>query len=401
MDTQKLLMHDQLALEGFRAKILLERDIYGLIDLRTKMLGIVGLRWVGKTTFLLKQRSTCQNSVYISCDLVGLRWVDFFSLVKEMKDVYDITTFFLDEIHFLDEWSWILKNIYDFLDVKVIFSGSSMINIVQWKYDLSRRAVDYTMPIFSFREYLNITKWLQIRKYGLEEIINNHTQIARDLSNVFSPWLFEKYLDFGQFGYFYEGGGIESYSMKLENSVKKSIYEDLSQTIDISTENLSKFEKILYFMAHTATSELSLNSLSKQVWLTVKTMWLYINFLSELGWIIPIEKYGKLSDTLRKQQKIYFSNTNILDCFWHKINIWNVRETFFVDMLNIEKTYNRKLKLYYKTQTDFVVEYDGIVREFEVWVKNKKRSERNIFVIKDDIVIGKNNEIPLWLFWLV
>jgi hypothetical protein len=37
--------------------------------------------------------------------------------------------------------------------------------------------------------------------------------------------------------------------MKLENSIKKSIYEDLGDFIDISTNNLSKIEDIIYYIA--------------------------------------------------------------------------------------------------------------------------------------------------------
>jgi predicted AAA+ superfamily ATPase len=58
-----------------------------------------------------------------------LKNVNFFDLIKELYKAYKIDTFFLDELQFLENWQQILKNIYDFLDVKVVFSGSSMLKI--------------------------------------------------------------------------------------------------------------------------------------------------------------------------------------------------------------------------------------------------------------------------------
>jgi len=46
-------------------------------------------------------------------------------------------------------------NIYDsYPDIKIVFSGSSSIDLIKGTYDLSRRGVLYRIGEMSFREYL-------------------------------------------------------------------------------------------------------------------------------------------------------------------------------------------------------------------------------------------------------
>jgi predicted AAA+ superfamily ATPase len=71
---------------------------------------------------LLSRRIKSDKSIYISCDSLDLKNQNLFDLVDELNKTYSYDTFFLDEIHFNSDWQQSIKNIYDFLDVKVIFS---------------------------------------------------------------------------------------------------------------------------------------------------------------------------------------------------------------------------------------------------------------------------------------
>lgn len=406
MPIDRIFKYDDLVLQEYRQKRIISREYFQKIDINEKIIGIVWLRWVGKSTFLLQQRIDTSDSIYISCDAWFLWWVDMLGLIEELMQWYDKKVFFLDEIHFLDNRQALLKNIYDFLPIKVVFSGSSMINILKWKYDLSRRVIDYAIPIFSFREFLNMTNNTTIKSISLEDILQNHQKIAAEYIKYFSQTIFERYWKYWQFGYRYESQN-QNYTIKLDNSIKKSIYEDLSQVVDISTENLKNIEKLLFFLANTATSECSYNNLSKKVDLSVKTIAIYIEFLEDLWWIKKVPKYGNITDMVRKQEKIYFTNTNIIDLLSQSNNIANyngiMRESFFVSCLNklTNDVFWQKNKLYYQSQTDFVLEIDNKKCFFEIGWKWKSRSDQNIFVIKDDITIGQWNNVPLWLFWLL
>jgi predicted AAA+ superfamily ATPase len=65
----------------------------------------------------------------------------------------------LDEVHKYNNWTQILKNIYDFYpELKIVFSGSSVLELNMQKSDLSRRAIMYELSGMSFRHGLKV--WL-------------------------------------------------------------------------------------------------------------------------------------------------------------------------------------------------------------------------------------------------
>lgn len=66
---------------------------------------------------------------------------------------------FLDEVHKYPSWSVEIKNIYDeYPDLKIVFTGSSLINILNAEADLSRRCIAYDMQGLSYREFLSLYK---------------------------------------------------------------------------------------------------------------------------------------------------------------------------------------------------------------------------------------------------
>ena len=57
----------------------------------------------------------------------------------------------------INDWSKELKLMYDYHpELKVVFTGSSVLDIKKGVSDLSRRAVMYHMQGLSFREYLKL-----------------------------------------------------------------------------------------------------------------------------------------------------------------------------------------------------------------------------------------------------
>lgn len=395
MIIDKILKQDTYIVNKYKYGVHIERDAYNSFKSNSKIVWIVGLRWVWKTSYLLKERIKNDKSIYISCDTVELKNENLFSLIDELQKNYSYNTFFLDEIHFNQNWQWSLKNIYDFLDVKIIFSWSNMINLVSSSYDLSRRVIKFELKEFSFKEYILLTKWISLPKYSFEDILKNHIEIAKQNISWYSKKMLEDYFRLGQFWYYYEDiWNVIEYEMKMQNALKKSIYEDLSDFVDIKTNNLSKVEDIIYYIANAWTSDLSTHSISKKILLSPQTVDIYLDFLKNIWLLYIIPYFWKLSDKLRKNKKFYITNTNILWLF--ESYIWNFRETFFVSQIK-----RLWFELCFLSNTDFVVKYKNENLYFEVWWKKKTRKEENIFVIKDDIEIWSIKEIPLWLFWLI
>ncbi len=398
----KIYDNERFVLKEYAQKQFIDRWFKKNIYRWDKIIGIVGLRWVGKTSFLLSLRQKDLKWLYISLDRWFFSQVDIFELIKELYKTYWITTFYLDEIHYYTGREQTLKNIHDVLPVKIIFSGSSMIQITGWWYDLSRRVVLYDMFPFSFREYILMTKWYLLPKLTLQDIITNHSKIAKEHTDIFSQSLFLDYLKYWQFGYGYQDR--ETFDRKLENAIKKSIYEDFVPNVDYKTENPKKLEDILTFLCNSAFSEISTNNISGKVWLNIRTTEVYLEHLARLGRLQLLDKYDwHITNIIRKSKKIIILCSNIIHIknLWLEQSklTWNTRESFFA--LCIKRLLNSKNHIYYQSQTDFVLELDDKKYFFEIWWKWKSRSDYNLFIIKDDITIWEWNNIPLWLFGLL
>ena len=154
-----------------------KRFLFDEIPANERLVWIVWLRWVWKTTILLqklKENNNLNTSLYFSLDNPKVSVIWLFNLVDDLYSNYGYKFFYIDEIHKYGNWNQELKNIYDnFPEVNILFSWSSSIDIIKWTYDLSRRVLLYKLPNLSFREYLNLKKNLNLKKYDIEEILNN------------------------------------------------------------------------------------------------------------------------------------------------------------------------------------------------------------------------------------
>ncbi len=354
---------------------------------------------------MLNQRLKTENSIYFSADRILFYKIDPFELIKILYKNYKIETFFIDEIHFWENYSWILKNVYDILPVKIVFSWSNMIDLVNSNYDISRRVVSYKIPIFSFREFLNLYYDLNLSKLWVFDILENSFDITRELSTKITFLMVDEYLKFGQFGYFTEW--IKTYFDKLENSIKKSIYSDLANLQAIWTDKLKILEKILFFVANSVQNKITVSSISKKIGIHYSTAENYINMLVSLWWLLQINRYWNITDIVRKEKKLYFSNTNVIKIFGileNSIIKWQLRENFFVSCLNWYFWKDFQTKVFFDISKDFIVFFDDKKVCFEVWWLSKKKNkyQNDVIIVKDNILISEWKKIiPLWLFWFL
>ncbi|MBR4716096.1 MAG: AAA family ATPase, partial [Bacteroidales bacterium] len=152
------------------------RYLYPQIDWTLRMFGLVGPRGVGKST-LIKQhiifKKDNQKALYISADHSYFANHTLLEVASEWNKEGG-THLYIDEIHKYENWSTELKNIYDgYGALKVVFTGSSVLDLLKGQADLSRRAVMYTLQGLSFREYLEMFHSIKIPQYSLEDVIAN------------------------------------------------------------------------------------------------------------------------------------------------------------------------------------------------------------------------------------
>ena len=190
----------------------------------------------------------------------------------------------------------------------------------------------------------------------------------------------------------------ESYHEKILNIIDKTIYQDISEFYKLKTENLIIFKKILSFLATIPPGELNRNTISKLTGTDNKTVQSYLNILAETGLVQLVSENKTGSNMLKTKEKLFLENPNLYKAISKEAGqdykTGTMREVFFIKMLE-----NSGRKVFYSNIGDFVV--DGI--NFEIGGKNKdKKQIRNdiakSFVVKDDILYGSKQEIPLYLF---
>ena len=126
-----------------------------------RLFGIKGSRGVGKTTLLLQyinqNYGLSEEAFYISLD-------DLYFTENKVVDFVDAFTkkggkhLFIDEVHKYPNWAIEIKNIYDYYpELKVVFTGSSLLQILNSSVDLSRRALLFEMRGLSFRNCYELT----------------------------------------------------------------------------------------------------------------------------------------------------------------------------------------------------------------------------------------------------
>lgn len=377
-----------------------KRDDFNQILWNNKVIWIFWERWVGKTTILIQKRKEVENSFYFSADNTAIKANWLFDFVMFCFNNYEIQNFFIDEIFKYSNWKEELKNIIDaFPQLNIVFSGSSSMALYDWVIDLWRRVYDYKINTLSFREYLKLKYDLDLEKVSLEELLKNHEKLSVNYSIKLKEIYFNEYLKMWAYPFWLEVD-YSSFINLLQKTLDRIILEDLQYIKNYQTQSLDKISKLIYFIANTTPSELSINHLSKKIWVDNTVVDNVLFLLSKIWSINLVQKWENLSDKVRKEYKIFLSDTNKYFVNNQSPEVWIIREAFFVS----ELTKIKNLKTTLPKQWDFKVELNNKTYYFEIWWKSKKQNKypKNTFIIKDWIQVSENkNIIPLWLFWFL
>ena len=120
----------------------------------------------------------------------------------------------------------------------------------------------------------------------------------------------------------------------------------------------------------------------------------YIGLLDNAQLLQVLDMPKKGINSLNKPEKMYLNNSNLMyNQGEENVNIGNIRETFFFNQLKVKHKVNAS------ENADFLV---SDKYTFEIGGKNKQGKQikniANSFVVKDNIEIGSDNIIPLWMF---
>jgi predicted AAA+ superfamily ATPase len=372
-----------------------KRYFFEIVDFNERLIGIVGARGVGKTTFLLQYLDGLEladsKKLYFSVDSIVAADEKLFDIAEAFSNVGG-KVLVIDEIHKYKNFEIELKEIYDFLDIQVIFSGSSAIVLEHKKADLSRRAVLYRVKGLSSREFLELKLGQKFESYSLSEILDNHITLSKNISKSIKPLEhFREYLKCGYYPFYFETPN--TYYLKLEETVNVVIESDLPMIYNIEPSNIMKLKQLVAYICNSKPYELNLTKLSTKIGINRKTLYLYIHYLTLGDIFMKVLPKAKGDTIFSKPSKLYLNNTNLNYAYCDNQDIGTLRESFFVNQ--IDKNY----KIEYSKIGDFLVDNKYIV---EIGGKNKSfkqiKDVENSFVVADDIEVGFGNKIPLWLF---
>jgi predicted AAA+ superfamily ATPase len=298
----------------------------------------------------------------------------------------------IDEIHKANDFARELKTIYDFVDIKVIFSGSSALEIENAKVDLSRRALFYKLHTLSFREFIAIKYGIDLPVLKLEEILTAHQDIAQEIKKKFKPLeYFTHYKAFGSYPFFTEGE--LGYDLRLNEIVNIILDSEVATIYNVEASKINIIRKLLHLLCNSVPVELNMQNLSKEAGVSRNTLYSYFYYLQKANLIEIIGGNFRNKKLLNKPDKIYLENINLYNILCDEKNAGSLRESFFVSQLKIHRDIKYAQKGDFMVDGKYTFEIGGAKKSFEQ-IKDIKDS----FVVADDIETGFGSKIPLWLF---
>lgn len=375
-----------------------KRYLFNQIDWNDRLIGITGARGIGKTTLLLQHIKqsfgTSEEALYVSLDNFYFLKKSLFELAEEFS-VNGGKFLFIDEVHRYPTWSSEIKNIYDtFRNLKIVFSGSSALQIFKAEGDLSRRASMYKLSSMSLREYIELAHNVVFQSYTLSELLEHHIDIASEITTRIKPLpIFKDYLKGGSYPFYL--GSSASFHQRLLSTVNVIIENDLMAIEHFSYTTLVHLRRLLALIADSVPFKPNISELSRKTGISRDILLRLIDLLEKSELLISLRQDSSPTGYLTKPEKIYLNNTSLLYSLTLNQNpeTGTLRETFFVNQLRENHLVNLPKK------GDFIVEGKFV---FEVGGRSKTTQQiadlSEAFIVQDDIEVGYRNRIPLWLF---
>jgi len=368
------------------------RYLHNIILWDSRLIAILGARGVGKTTLLLqhiKLYDSVDNTLFVTADDLYFATHTLYDMALQFyqsggKKLY------IDEIHKYNGWSTEIKNIYDQIPgLKIVYTGSSILDLEKGGADLSRRKLEYHLTGLSFREYLSIDKGIELPVHSLETILSNKIKFPYDKERPLA--LFKEYLQYGFYPFFKDSG----YYIRLNSVLNQTLENDIPGFAQLNISTAHKLKKLLYIIAQSVPFKPNFSKLSRDLDVSRNTVPDLIFYLEKAGVLNQLRDDTKGIKLLGKVDKIYLNNTNLAYAISDSApEIGNIRETVFFSLMRTTQ----------EVITSPVADFSIGKYTFEVGGKNKGQKQiegvKDSFIVKDDIEYGYKNILPLWAFGL-
>lgn len=384
----------------------LYRNLLDIIDWDSRLIIVRGPKGVGKSTLMLqhivRDLGKDNNKVlYCSADST---YFSTHTLVETADSFARIggEVLMFDEIHKYENWSREIKEINDLhKKLKIVISGSSLIQLNDGQSDLSRRADFYDLPGLSFREYLWFRTGVLFDAIGYEELLDSANDLCSDVNGKCKPYeYFSDYLKTGYYPFSFEKPN--RFRERIEQVLSYTVENELTRYRHIEVGNTRKISALLKIISGLVPFQLDVAKISKVIQTDRITLLRYLKYLDEAK--IIRELYSELISVtdLQKPDKLLFDNTNILYALSEKEpESGTVRETFFCNQLassghGIE--YGGMKNGDYRIDGRSIIEVGGPDKDFSQ-IDTIDRESSALAV--DGIEWATGRRIPLWCYGML
>ncbi|MCF0187626.1 MAG: ATP-binding protein, partial [Bacteroidaceae bacterium] len=331
MDTTLInFMQEQLRLITTDFK----RYMYDKLPWEARLVGLVGPRGVGKSTMVLQHIKEQSNdvkskSLYISADHSYFLNHTLEETVAQFVREGGLWIY-IDEVHKYDNWSIELKQIYDHHpELHVMFTGSSILDIMEGQADLSRRVLLFEMQGLSFREYLELFHGIKSPVRTLDDVLKGNVQIDGLLHPLplFSQYLREGYYPFSKEGFF---------QLRLQQIVRQTMENDIPNYANMTPATGKKLHRMLAIIAGNVPYKPEATGLANELKVSRNDIPTYLLYMEKAGMISQLRDQTGGMRGLGKTEKVYLDNTNLIYAMAaENANVGNVRETFFCNQTRV------------------------------------------------------------------
>ena len=364
------------------------------IDWNDQLIGIKGTRGVGKTTFLLQYAKEKFGANDRKCLYINMN--NFYFQEKGISDFAGEfyrnggRVLLIDQVFKQPNWSSDLRRCYDnYPELKIVFTGSSVMRLKEENPELNGIVKSYNLRGFSFREFLNYMSGNSFSSYSLNDIIENHEQIATQILTKINPLeYFQDYIHHGYYPFFLEN---RNYSENLLKTMNMMTEVDILLIKQIELKYLTKIKTLFYLLALEGPKSPNISNLAKEINTSRATVMNYIKYLSDSRLINIIYSAGQ--DFPKKPAKVIMNNSNLIYAIYPiHIEQQEVMETFFVNALLSKHTINEGNKCGY-----YIIDRNRRFRVCDA-ENTKMRLNNDTIYVRYNMKVGKDNKIPLWLF---
>lgn len=400
-------IHDFLVAHSFMP---IRRQLMDEINWDHRLIAIKGGRGVGKTDFLLSRVKEIETEWKNTPEPVikGRRkkrkplseirpclYVNFNDFYFTENSLLDLARqfvkeggryLFLDQLFKYPNWSRELKRCYNrFKDLHIIFCATPVMPIDEENNDLKDIADTYNLRGFSFREYLNLQTGLRFQSYSLEELMQRHASISREICSRVRPLdYFKAYLHHGYYPSYLESKSFEAELLKTMNT---QLEVDVLMIKQIDVTCLHKLRKLLQILLREAPCALNISNISEEIGLSRATTMNYIKYLKDsrlINLLYPEDKSFPMKPT-----KLYIHNPNVAQMiFTRQIPMADLYETYFYTAVHGAHKVNATDR-----SAMFIIDNKYY---FDVKETSSIRDTIRPTAV-GDLETGRGNQMPLWL----